>query len=410
MDLRLISNDGDLRKLCQAVLDELPGRDWHLSTAKTVHDISKTDFYIWDFHPDAELPRDIGRVLSNHLFLTSRNGVARLHDRLGRNGLHVLLKPFTRATLAAILEPAASLHAARISSTDICGDDRDGILQGLAQANLRLQEGDQDRTNFLARGLHDFRAPLTAILGYCGLLRAGALGPLNEDQKEVLHRMHHSTKRLSRMASAMFQLNVGRDVTKPANLDANGLRDCIEQALHEVRPIADGKNISISVDLDPITSWLHFEPGLMEQVLINLLENACKFTRKAGQIRVRGGPLFWERRSLPRAGPPVAERRRQCCGSPNAYRIDILDSGAPISSEHLENLFKVDTSNQGGPRRSGGGVGLVICRMAIDQHEGRIWAQNTDDGPEFSIVLPVHFEGGQDTPRSLDTHISEVYQ
>jgi signal transduction histidine kinase len=54
------------------------------------------------------------------------------------------------------------------SSASLLRADRDDILQCLIGANLKLQEYDQDRTNFLARGVHDFRAPLTAINGYCG--------------------------------------------------------------------------------------------------------------------------------------------------------------------------------------------------------------------------------------------------
>jgi signal transduction histidine kinase len=127
---------------------------------------------------------------------------------------------------------AVSAHRDRILTANSLRADRDEILQCLIQTNLKLQEYDHDRTNFLTRAVHDFRAPLTAISGYCGLLLGEALGTLTEDQKEVLRRMQHSTKRLSRMASAMFQLSVGRQI-KPLDLLKGNIRECMEQAVHE---------------------------------------------------------------------------------------------------------------------------------------------------------------------------------
>jgi signal transduction histidine kinase len=410
MDLRIVSHDEGLQALCREVLSEFPGRHWHVFTHEAASAVSITEFYIWDFQADTVLPDNADQTLSNQLFLIHRNDLAILRQRLGTSEAYVLLKPVTRATLSIFLGLAVSAHEARISRGGANCQDRDEILQCLLEANLKLQELDQDRTNFLVRGLHDFRAPLTALLGYCGLLQAGALGSIDDDQKEVLRRMHHSTKRLSRMASAMFQVNVARDVRSPATPDKIGIRECIVQALHEVRPIADSKHISISVDLDSVTPLLHFDSGLMEQVLINLLENACKFTPKGGQIRIRGGPFFWERRSLACNEVPSAERRQQSCGSANAHRIDILDSGAPIPSKYLEKLFKAEISSSEATCRFGGGLGLVICRMAVEQHQGHIWAQNTVDGPVFSIILPVHPGVGQSNPPGSHTLISEVYQ
>jgi hypothetical protein len=86
--------------------------------------------------------------------------------------------------------------------------------------------------------------------------------------------------------------------------------------------------------------------------------------------------------------PPDAERRRHMIQNANSYRIDIKDSGAPIPQEHLERIFEEYTSYSGGRDRSGGGLGLSICRMIINQHDGRVWAENTDAGPMFSFALP----------------------
>ncbi len=226
----------------------------------------------------------------------------------------------------------------------------------LIQANLKLQEYDQDRTNFLARAVHDFRAPLTAASGYCGLLLGEALGEMQEAQKDVLRRMQHSVKRLSRMASAMFELSVGRQVKRQPELRKGEIGACLEQALHEINPFAEAKRISISVDLEPPAGTLYIEASQIEQLLINLLDNACKFTPRAGEIEIRGYPYFWERRS-PRSLRSIAgDRRVRDCGLPNSYRIDISDSGPRIPVEHLEHIFEEYTSYGGGRDRSGGGL------------------------------------------------------
>jgi signal transduction histidine kinase len=114
-------------------------------------------------------------------------------------------------------------------------------------------------------------------------------------------------------------------------------------------------------------------------------------------IEIQGYPYFWERRNGNHAAKPLPrERRVSDTREPNSYRIDITDSGTPIAAEHLESIFEEYTSYSGGRDRSGGGLGLAICRMIIDQHNGRIWAENTDKGPMFSFVLPMrHFASAQ---------------
>lgn len=389
MRISLLSPDSDLHKMCREILGQFPGRGGHLLVAAEDPDTGTADLYIWDVQPETVFPKTLHHHLSKYLFLLDRKDVPKFRESLGQAEATILLKPLTRATLAAFLGLAVAAYEDRVATASSLRADRDDILQCLIQTNLKLQEFDQDRTNFLARALHDFRAPLTAISGYCGLLLNEALGTVNEEQREVLQRMQHSTKRLSRMTSSMFQLSVGRRVKKRPNLAEADIRECIEQALHEITPMADGKCLSISVDLSPDTPMLHLEQGLMEQVLINLLDNACKFTPKAGRIEIRGYPYFWERRSACASVAVVSERRRKESRQVNAYRVDILDSGPLVPPEHLEDIFEEYTSYSGGQDRSGGGLGLAICRMIVAQHEGRVWAENTSAGPTFSFLLPI---------------------
>ena len=389
MRISLLSPDGDLQKMCREILGQLPGMKSYLTVATSEAEAGSADLYIWDVQAYPAFPKSPDRSLSKYLFLLDRKNVAAFQGVMGQKEANILLKPLTRATLSAFLGMAVVACEDPAVTASSLRADRDDILQCLIQTNLKLQEFDQDRTNFLARALHDFRAPLTAINGYCGLLLNEALGELNGDQREVLQRMQHSTKRLSRMTSAMFQLSVGRHVKKRPQLAPADIRECIEQALHEVGPMADGKALSVSVDLAPSTPLLHLERGLMEQVLINLLDNACKFTPKAGSIQIRGCTCFWERRSVYDPSTVATERRKNNSRQHNAYRIDIVDSGPPVPPEHLEDIFEEYTSYSGGQDRSGGGLGLAICRMIVSQHEGRVWVENTSAGPTFSILLPM---------------------
>jgi signal transduction histidine kinase len=369
------------------VVSDISDKTWSVSSLREYSDGQLADLWLWDYVSGKMLPQSMSSLSSRHFFLVQRQDLDEFRTHTGATDTNVLLKPATRATLTAFLGAAAA-QADQQSLGSSLRADRDEILQCLIQANLKLQEYDQDRTTFLARAVHDFRAPLTALSGYCGLLLAEPVGPLTDNQREVLSRMLKSTKRLSRMAAAMFQLSVGRHVKRRPELQRGDISECLEQALHEITPFADDKSIEITTDVAPSIHPLFFEPGQIEQVLINILDNACKFAPRGGSIELRGYPYFWERRKTDSRIPPAAERRLRNVVDPTAYRIDIRDSGTAIPTGNLEHIFEEYTTYSGGRDRSGGGLGLAIARMIVNQHEGHIWAENTEFGPMFSVVLP----------------------
>jgi signal transduction histidine kinase len=385
MTIHLISTDRELYNLCLEILAEIPelGQTWSLRVVSEANYDSAADLYLWDYHPNLSIPDHIQWNPLRHVILVDRKDLAEFHERLGIVEKYVILKPVDRASLATFVIAVISHRATRSLR-----DERDQILQCLIETSLKLQENDQERTAFLARAMHDFRSPLTALIGYCGLLLSEPMGHLTEAQTEILRRMQRSTQRLARMATAMFELNVGRHIARQPDLQPGDLRDCFQQALHEIAPFADEKVINITLDLTAPQSTLYFEAGQIEQALVNLLDNACRFTPRAGSIEIRGYPCFWERRARQAPPEPAFERRRVITHTPNAYRIDIADSGSPIPEEHLTTIFEEYTSCAGPRDRSGGGLGLAICKMVVTQHRGRIWAENMDTGPVFSFVLP----------------------
>jgi len=387
MNVAVVSRDRELYRLCREILGEVTNQKWTISVGGPEEPASDADLYLWDLQAE---PRQPLKDSATHLFLVNRKDLSRFRAQSETPNPNILLKPVTRATLTAFLGLAVTAHETRLSATTSLRAERDEILQCLMQTNLKLQEYDQDRTAFLARALHDFRAPLTAVSGYCGLLLSEPLGSLNKDQREVVQRMLNSAQRLSRMAAAMFQLSVGRQVKRRPDLQPGDVQACLDQALHEIAPFSEDKTIAITADFQPSPAGIYFEPGQIEQVLINILHNSCKFTPKNGTIHVNGYPHFWERR-MGRSAVP-AERRTKTVRTPNAYRIDICNSGPLIPVEHLSRIFEEYTSYAGGRDRSGGGLGLAICRMIISEHDGQVWAENTAEGPMISFVIPMRTE------------------
>ena len=392
--LTLASKDPDICRLIKNIANRHPAIQLTINEAvanidnEAVANIDRgSNVYIWDFQPGVNIPSSLeGVEARRHLFLVQRKDLSEFRQTVQRPGVGILLKPVACPVLEAFLESAAR---PAVPGTVNCG--RDEILQSLIQANLKLQEYDQDRTNFLAKAVHDFRAPLTALSGYCGLLLGEQLGPLEPEQKEVLIRMNHSARRLSRMASAMFQLSVGRLHESKPHLQAGDLRECVEQALHEVLPLSNQKGIEVLVDWVAPPAALYFEPSQMEQVLINLLENACKFTPKRGVVEIRGYPYHWDFGS--EGGRPASHAAADGMEPVNAFRMDVRDSGPSVPTCYLEEIFEEYATFSGGRDRAGGGLGLAICKSIIARHHGRIWAENSTEGTVFSLVLPMDSDG-----------------
>ncbi len=364
MHIQLVSSDSELCRVCREALPEGVA----MSTAAAEHLESEADLYLIDF--DAALPMAdaVRQNRAKALFLVDRADLPAFGAQMTEDAT-ILLKPVVRGALAVFLEAA------------LAGSVRP------VETMVRLQEYDRERTNFLARAVHDFRAPLTALSGYCGLLLDGPLGGLKAE-REVLERMQNSIDRLTRMASAMSLMCAGQRAKIHPAPGPGDLAARLEQALHETARLARDKNIAIARELAPCGE-LYFDTDQIEQVFVNLLDNACRFTPRSGSIEIRGYRYFWDRRNAVCAVPPAAERRCREIFEPNTYRVDVRDSGPLIPESNLHRIFEEYTSFAGADGRLGSGLGLAICRTILSNHGGRIWAENTGAGPVFSFVLPL---------------------
>jgi signal transduction histidine kinase len=385
----VVSEDSQLRHLCREALTELGRADLLLENPGPQIGVDQPDILVLDWSRELQAPEAPSENPGVRKLYVVERGPIELSLAAAPSTIGVLVKPVSRTVLKLALEQAIALSAAapvgRLSTDPA---DRDDILQCLLQAYLRLQEYDYDRTNFLARAMHDFRAPLTAISGYCGLFLEGLLGGLTADQKDVLYRMQRSADHLSRLAFAVLELTLGNRAKDRLVLRPDSIENCIEQAIHEIRPRSEEKDISIILRLRDIPANLCFDADQMEQVLLNLLDNACRFTPKHGLIEIAGYPFFCERRT--HRTPLYTGERRVCQNrEPNSFRVDIKDSGPPVPAESIPLVFEDYIPYSSPEDRSGGGLGLAICKLIVRSHQGQIWVRSGPDGVVFSFSLPL---------------------
>ena len=387
MEIALYSNDPELHTLCQHVVRLTPGARYTVRDDFRTPPSSPSDVCIYDstLGPLENLPDHQG--IPSAIVVVSRAELPQIRSRLLHLRAIILLRPLNRARLEIAIEQSLSQPTYAVDC-DLMRLNRDEMLECLLEANLRLQEYDQDRSHFLARAIHELRAPLTSLNGYCRLLQDGKLGSLGHEQATAIARMQRSVERLGRIVSSMFDLSVGRNCEWKADRQVGDIIECVELAVQEVEPLLRERRIDLNMKFKPPAGVLSFDERHIEQVFLNLLDNSCKFTSRGGTIRIAGYPYFWERRS--NGGSHRGDRRRNKTETIfNSYRIDIADNGLGIPPDRLERIFAESNVYVGGADRSGAGLGLAIARLFVGQHEGQIWAESKDSqGATFCVVLP----------------------
>lgn len=406
MRLALVSNDVGLLRVCQAVTSKL-SLDPPLVLSGRATSNPPADVYLWDVDSQAEFSLPDPSLGLLDIFLVERSELNSFLERHPGLGSQVLLKPVSPAMLeVCLVHMALPLLKRSTAKSAKMQADRDILLDCLLQSRFKLQEYEQDRTNFWARVAHDLEAPVTAASGYCGLLLDKQAGPLTPLQMDLLQRIQQNLNRLQRMALAMLQVTAGWRLDGKYELKRTSMEELIHRAVEEVRPFAAEKDILVSVLLTPLNKPLYAEPNQIEQVLLNLLENACRFTPRHGQIEVRCYPVewpAWNDRSTPQVETGLQKQNghgsnpedpggglkttlpeRQFSGC----RVDVWDSGPGIPPNQLESIFEESASNAFPMDRSGGGLGLAICKMIVRAHRGEIWAESSAHSTTLSFVLP----------------------
>jgi len=240
--------------------------------------------------------------------------------------------------------------------------------QDLAVANERLQELDRLKSDFVSNVSHELRTPLTAIKGAVDLVLREVAGPLTEKQVHYLTRVRSNTQHLAGLINDLLDLSKiesGKVDVKSSRVSMGGL---VHEVVETLRPVAAEKAIA----LDAITP----EPSIMvwadrdkiNQVLMNLIGNAIKFTPAHGTVTVS------------------ASRN----GNDNV-QVSVSDTGPGIAPEEKEKVFDkfYQIAEVDRVKPKGTGLGLAICKALVELHRGHIWVESAPSrGSTFYFTLP----------------------
>jgi signal transduction histidine kinase len=235
----------------------------------------------------------------------------------------------------------------------------------LEQQNLAIQEANRLKTEFVSMVSHELRTPLTSIQGYAELMLEDER--ITEEQRESLTIVKKNSNRLLALINDLLDLSrieAGRVDLHRTSLD---LARLIPEVAGSLRPLIEAKRQRLRLDFGEALPAVWADEDRVTQILTNLISNAHKYTLMEGSIT-------------------VAARRDD-----GFVRVDVSDTGIGLSPEDQAQLFtKFFTAHHRSPQAGGGtGLGLVITRLLVELHGGRITVSSAPgQGSTFSFSLP----------------------
>lgn len=245
---------------------------------------------------------------------------------------------------------------------------------GLLRDVTDLHRMDEVRREFVANASHELRTPAASVKALAEALQMGALKDPERGPRFV-QQIVEAADRQGRLLDDMLTLTRverGRELLQVASIDAAA---AFEDAARQIRPSAEAKGVRLTVEVAAGDRLLADANGL-HTILLNLLDNAVKYTSPAGQVTLRGA------------------------GVPGGYELTVADTGLGIPPEDqsriFERFYRVDRARD---RATGGtGLGLSIVKHLTEAHGGRVGVRSTlGEGSVFTVFLP---DGGAAAPKA----------
>jgi signal transduction histidine kinase len=254
--------------------------------------------------------------------------------------------------------------------------------QARAQAQLQQLEL---RDQFISHVSHELRSPLTVIFSFLEILLDGLAGPLNEQQREFLEISQRNSSQLRQMIDDLLEVTraqTGKLAIHPSRMTV--ARE-IEATLEGLRPQSQARQLTITASLPHDLPAALADPYRVRQLVVNLLDNAIKFTPEGGRIEVS------------------AQRGAE------GLLISVTDSGPGIPPGEREEIFRqLYQLDLAAPTpRKGLGLGLFICRQLVTKMGGRIWVESAPGhGSSFCFTLPLYAPAAAIVPLLTDENVA----
>jgi signal transduction histidine kinase len=251
------------------------------------------------------------------------------------------------------------------------------LYQEQSATVAQLRELDRLKSSFLANMSHELRTPLNSILGFADVMLEELDGPLTENMQTDLGLIYKNGQHLLHLINDVLDMAKIESGKMNLNVERFNLQEVIEEVTSITSTLASEKNLALFIDsTSDHEVEINADKIRIRQVMINLVNNAIKFTER-GKISIH-----------------VAREE-------NNVLISVKDTGIGIPMDHLESVFQeftqVDTSTT---RKVGGtGLGLPISRRLINMHGGRLWVESTGvngEGSTFYVFLPIEAKIQQD--------------
>lgn len=298
-------------------------------------------------------------------------GIDQLHDldsvKLGGGFTNLHLEE--TITYEAEVNPKSGIEIpieVRVHSIQI---DDSSIIQWVFRNIKERKELDQLRDDLLSSIYHDLRSPLSNVISSMDVLANMLSLDGNPAILSLFNIAVRSSERIQRLTNSLLDINRLEAGQPIVNLQLLDPRSLVQDALDAVSPIAKNKGQVIRAELADELPSITVDGDMIRRVIINLTENAVKFTPPDGSIIIGARP------------------------DGNLVTMWVEDSGPGIPIEKRESIFDKFTRLHGKGGPSGFGLGLAYCRLAVEGHGGRIWIEDsTKEGVRFVFTLPVSKE------------------
>ena len=213
----------------------------------------------------------------------------------------------------------------------------------LQDANAKLEQANLAKNNFLASMSHELRTPLNAILGFTGTMLMGLPGPLTDEQTKQLRTVQGSGRHLLSLINDLLDLARIEAGKLELTIEPIACGELLDEVVVGLRPLADAKGIELSVSAPGDPLEVRSDRRALSQILINLANNAIKFTDEGG-VRI----------DVSRHGDDGAR----------VTRFTVFDTGSGIKASDQERLFSAfeQVESSGAGPYEGTGLGLYICQ------------------------------------------------